>query len=120
MYENIEPGEVVYKSNDIDVKNMSEVVDFLVRNGVRFRITSGFRPGAISKSGNPSRHSFGDAIDITPINGEDFNRLQAYLNNPRVAKGLEERGVRIIHEITKEQMAKTGATGPHIHLELNG
>lgn len=111
-------GEVVYKQDNMNVGNMSDVIDFLVENGVKFRITSGYRPGAITKSGKPSYHSFGNAIDITPIKGEDFNKLRQYLNNPNVVKGLEERGIKILDETTKEMMSKTGATGPHLHLEL--
>lgn len=111
-------GQVVYKTQDINVGNMSEVIDFLVKNGVKFRITSGYRPGAISKSGKPSYHSYGNAIDITPVKGEDFAQLRKYLNKPMVMEGLKRMGIRILDETTKEMMAKTGATGPHLHLEL--
>ena len=63
-------GTVSYKYKDLDVGNMQELIDLMVNEGISFRVTSGNRPGAKTKSGNPSHHGSGNALDITPIEGQ--------------------------------------------------
>ena len=53
-------------SKKYDVGNMQHIIDAFENAGISIRITSGVRPGAMTKSGNRSHHSFGNAIDITP------------------------------------------------------
>lgn len=47
-----------------------ELLEAASRFGVPLRVTSGTRPNAKTKSGKPSRHASGDAIDVTPIPGQ--------------------------------------------------
>jgi hypothetical protein len=63
-------GQHQYKTNDIDVGNMKEFLDLAESEGISFRITSGLRPGAVTSNGNISNHHYGNAIDITPIDGQ--------------------------------------------------
>ena len=49
---------------------MQELINLMVEEGISFRITSGYRPGAKTKQGRPSHHGAGNAIDITPIKGQ--------------------------------------------------
>jgi hypothetical protein len=45
------------------------LLEFLAANGVRPGVSSLFRPGAITSSGNVSQHSTGTAVDIASVNG---------------------------------------------------
>ena len=112
-------GSVEYKSNDIDVGKMKDIIDFLVSKGAKLRITSGVRPGAIAKqTGNLSRHHYGLAIDVTPGKNSNWNELRSILTNPEILKYFKEHGYRVLDETSKTMQAKTGATGPHFHIEL--
>lgn len=76
------------------------------------RYTSGFRPGAQTKSGNPSRHGKGEAWDV-----EDNPEVFEYLNNTKEGLGLLTRyGLGILDETSPEVMKRTGATGKHFHI----
>ena len=80
-------GKTIFKSDDIDVGNMRELLDKFEENGISVRVTSGVR-NSITKSGNRSRHSYGDAIDITPIEGNTrkdfFNLYKQLINKPQL------------------------------------
>ena len=62
-------GTTTFKGK-INVGNMQSVIDKFNEHGISIRVTSGLRPGAITASGNPSHHAYGNALDITPGNGE--------------------------------------------------
>ena len=66
----IPKGVVEYTKQNLDVGNMQELVNLMIEEGISFRITSGYRPGAKTKQGRPSHHGAGNAMDITPINGQ--------------------------------------------------
>jgi hypothetical protein len=57
---------IIDNSGNYDVGNMQSVVDAFSDAGINIRITSGVRPGAMTKSGNQSHHHLGNAVDITP------------------------------------------------------
>lgn len=63
-------GKHQYKTSDIDPGNMKEFLDLAESEGVSFRITSGTRKDAITSNGKISNHATGDAIDITPLDGQ--------------------------------------------------
>ena len=63
-------GSHQYKSSDIKTGNMQGFLDEASKHGIYFRITSGVREGAITSNGNKSNHATGDAIDITPLDGQ--------------------------------------------------
>ena len=110
-------GTVSYKYKDLDVGNMQELVDLMADEGISFRITSGNRSGAKTKSGNPSHHGSGNALDITPIEGQTWDDLIAQMKaSPKFIKYMNEHGLGILDERSKDIQAKTGATGEHFHI----
>ena len=110
-------GTVSYKYKDLDVGNMQELIDLMVNEGISFRVTSGNRPGAKTKSGNPSHHGSGNALDITPIEGQTWDDLIAQMKaSPKFIKYMNEHGLGILDERSKDVQIKTGATGEHFHI----
>ena len=113
----IPKGVVEYKSKDIDVGNMQELIDLMKDEGISFRITSGNRPGALTKQGKPSHHSSGNALDITPIQGQTWEDLINQMKkSKRFIAYMKEHKLGILDERTKEMLAKTGGTGAHFHI----
>lgn len=110
-------GIVEYVKDDIDIGNMQELIDLMKEEGISFRITSGRRPGAITKSGHISYHSPGNALDIIPASGQSWNDL---INQMRSSKRfityMHEHNLGILDERSKEMQARTGATGAHFHI----
>ena len=81
------------------------------------QITSGYRPGSRTKSGNVSWHSSGNAIDIIPAKGYTFDQLQqALIRYPDIVQYMQSRGIGILDETSAEMVNKTGATGKHLHI----
>jgi len=109
-------GKVEYKS-DTDLGNMEELVELMRDEGISFRITSGNRPGSKTSNGSMSHHSSGNAIDITPIEGQSWDDL---INQMRKSKRfisyMREHKLGILDERSKKMQAKTGATGAHFHI----
>lgn len=118
------PRQQIIKIQDNPLYNKSldiTLPQLLKEEGINFKITSGFRNGAITKSGSKSNHGHLDqngnpgAYDIVPIDGnfETF-RKQIY-SNPRIVSWLQNKGWGILEETTPDIMKKTGATGKHWH-----
>lgn len=91
--------------------------ELLKQEGVDFKVTSDYRPGAVTKSGHASNHSKQNgAYDIIPINGKSFEDLrQQIYGNKRIRDWMIRHNWGIIEETTPEVMKKTGATGRHWH-----
>lgn len=83
----------------------------------KFRITSLYREGARTKSGNPSYHGSGRAVDIVPTSGT-FEDLEAsMMSNPVLVKYMNDNKLGILDEYTSNgYQARTGATGNHMHI----
>lgn len=83
----------------------------------KFRITSLYREGARTKSGNPSYHGSGRAVDIVPTSGT-FEDLEAsMMSNPVLVKYMSDNKLGILDEYTPNgYQARTGATGNHMHI----
>lgn len=110
-------GKHQFKSSDIQVGNMKELLDRFADAGISLRITSGYRPGAVTSSGNQSWHASGYALDITPIAGQTYENLKQQLKeNPELVKWMQDNGFGIIDETTPEMQSRTGATGAHWHI----
>lgn len=112
-----ERGKATYKGN-INVGNMQEVIDRFLDAGMNIRITSGVRvAGAVGKAGNKSHHVRGNAIDITPGEGETWESLRAKIKaDPEFKQWMRDHKIGIIDETDPKTMAKTGATGAHWHV----
>ena len=110
-------------------KNMS-FQDLITSQNLPIKVTSDYRAGARTNSGNVSNHSKKDAqgnpmaYDIQPqFNGkvdkspEAFQRLYSTMaSNPIVKQWFKERGFGILDETTPKAMKKYGSTGPHFHI----
>ncbi len=81
------------------------------------KVTSTYRPGAVTTSGSPSWHSKGLAVDIVPING-DFDEMEkALMSNPKIVKYLSDNNLGILDEYSEEGVKRnTGSTGKHFHI----
>lgn len=109
-------GKVEYKS-DTDLGNMEELVELMRDEGISFRITSGTRPGSKTSNGSISHHSSGNAIDITPIQGQSWDDLINQMGkSKRFISYMREHKLGILDERSKKMQAKTGATGAHFHI----
>lgn len=118
------PRQQIIKIQDNPLYNKSldiTLPQLLKEEGINFKITSGFRNGAITKSGSKSNHGHLDqngdpgAYDIVPIDGNFENFRKQIYSNPRIVSWLQNKGWGILEETTPDIMKKTGATGKHWH-----
>lgn len=113
----IQKGTIEYKSKDIDLGNMKELVELMRDEGISFRITSGSRPGSKTSNGSMSHHSSGNALDITPVQGQSWDDLISQMRrSKRFISYMREHKLGILDERSKKMQAKTGATGAHFHI----
>lgn len=109
-------GKTTYKTNDIDVGNLHELISKFEDAGISLRVTSGKRSGT-TKQGNRSHHNTGDAIDITPGDGETYQTIKDKLRaNPELVEWMKIQGWGILDETNPEMKQRTGATGDHWHI----
>lgn len=114
-------GKHQFKRSGIDVGHLQEFLDLLSANNIFVRVTSGVRPGAITSSGNRSRHDDGHAIDITPIKGETWEDLVNKIkNSPEVLNYMVANNVGWLEEISKEDQKKYNATDANVHISIEG
>lgn len=113
----IAPGKIEFAREGIDVGNLAELLNLFSKEGINVRVTSGKREGAKTSSGKVSHHSTGDAIDITPIEGETFEDLYRKIkSNKKIMNYMKSTGYGLIDETTPEMLARTGGTGAHFHI----
>lgn len=107
--------------SDEELKKLS-FEDLIEQEKLPIKITSGYRPGAITKSGHKSHHSEKDeygkskAFDFKPIDGDFNGLLKKLYSNKTFTRWLKLRGYGIIEETTPDVMAATGAKNPLFHL----
>lgn len=110
-------GTTIFKTPGINVGNMQSVLDKFNEHGISLRVTSGLRPGAVTSSGKQSNHSIGNAIDVTPGEGETWDTLRSKIKNtPALIKWMQDNGWGILDETTQDMLARTGGTGAHWHI----
>lgn len=90
--------------------------------GGLFRVTSASRkPNEAGNAGKSSAHTYTlsdgspAALDIVP-NGIGWDEFFAVMNTPKMRASLAKHGFDILNETSKAMMAKTNATGPHLHV----
>jgi len=89
------------------------LLDLLSRKNYDVFATSGYRDSA-TRSGRPSRHSTGEAMDVSfPTLGD--KAYEAILNDPEVASYMLQNNITAINEYDPAVQQQTGASGPHIH-----
>ncbi len=113
-------GTTQFKHENIDVGNMRELLDKFEEAGISVRVTSG-NENRRTKQGKQSRHSVGDAIDITPVEGETYTDLRKkIMNSPDLLAYMRNNQIGIIDETDPLIKARTGATGDHWHISRGG
>ena len=81
------------------------------------KVTSTYRPGAVTTNGSPSWHSKGLAVDIVPVNGDFTEMEKALMSNPKIVKYLYDNNLGILDEYSEEGVKRnTGSTGKHFHI----
>ena len=107
-------GEIVNKYGD---GGAAGFVDLLRSRGYKFRVTSSYRPGAVTSSGHPSNHAVkGRAADVVPLD-ENFDAFRAAIySDPVVVRYMLDNSIGILEEITPAARKKYGSTGNHFHI----
>lgn len=93
---------------DSDVKGFYNEISQLFPG---LRVTSGYRPGAKTKSGKASRHSLGQALDMAP-----HPDLHKFLYTKQGDSLLRKYGLGFLDETISDNLKATGGTGAHIHI----
>lgn len=110
-------GKHTFKTEGMKVGNMQALLDEAAKHNIYFRITSGLREGATTSNGARSWHALGEAIDVTPIEGQTWDELrQQVRNSPEFVKWMQSKGYGILDETTKDMLARTGGSGAHWHI----
>lgn len=113
------PKNHYFSSNVTSVGKMMDFLQILSEEGIGLRITSGLRPNAKTRSGNRSRHADGLAVDVSPLEDADFEKLEyTIVNNPRIVQYMKDNHIRILKETSRRVMDATGATGKHFHISI--
>lgn len=77
---------------------MRELLDKFEEAGISVRVTSG-KESRKTKQGKESKHSYGDAIDITPIDGQTYDDLKnQIMNSPELLAYMRDNEIGIIDE----------------------
>lgn len=106
-------------SQELDPKYglMKGFINKASEENLPFRVTSGYRPGAVTSNGSQSWHSKGLALDIVPSQGVTWETFRkAFQNSPALIKWMRDNQFGIINETSPAMLAKTGGTGPHWHI----
>lgn len=110
-------GKHTFKTEGTKVGNMQALLDEAAKHNIYFRITSGLREGATTSNGSRSWHALGEAIDVTPIEGQTWDELRQQIrNSPEFVKWMQSKGYGILDETTKDMLARTGGSGAHWHI----
>lgn len=123
-------SNVKYTADTINVDGVTEGKDYLntlsspmlglinefSEAGIKFRITSGYREGAKTASGNDSKHASGNAIDFVPADG-DYEKVKEIIgSNPDLIRYFHVNNIGILDETTEEMLKRTNGTAPHWHI----
>jgi hypothetical protein len=111
-------GTLAGRRGRAELANVNPVIkgllDLLSKKNYDINVTSGYREGSSTAQGRPSRHSKGEAVDVT-FPTLSSGAYDAILNDPEVSQYLLQNGITAINEYDPAAQKATGATGPHIH-----
>ena len=111
----IQDGKRIDLDLELNEQTLKRFADFLGEKGVPVRITSLTRKGATTSNGSVSRHHYGKAMDVVPVNGDFFALRRLMLTDPEVINAMNNLGIGYLDETTEEMLKKTGGTGAHFH-----
>ena len=118
-------GSQMNQSKQQSVGGLRGFFNLLDKYKIPYITTSEFRPGAVTKSGNASRHSRKDkwgysmAVDAVPKDGDFENFMQTIYSYPEIVDYMRTHKIGALEEFTPEVKRKTGARGKnggnHVH-----
>lgn len=109
-------GTPISKSAGKMHQDLVDLQNLFTKYNLPITITSGYREGATTSNGKPSRHASGEAMDIVPTEGHTFQEIIDMTRNiPEIANFMKSHQIGVIDETTEEMLAKTGGTNPHLH-----
>ena len=113
---NTSPLETQEEVDDI-IAGLIQIMDNDPKLRGKFKVTSLYRAGATTRSGRPSFHNSGQAVDIVPVGGT-FDTLEAdMMANRELVTYMIQNRLGILDEYTSNgYQARTGATGNHMHI----
>lgn len=100
---------------ELNAASLRQLATLFEHKGVPVRITSLERPGAITSNGSVSRHHYGKAMDVVPVNGDFVALRRLILTDPEVINMMNNLGIGYIDETEEEMLKKTKGSGPHFH-----
>lgn len=101
--------------------NMSTAMQGLQTLFVKYQLpvtmTSGYRKDDKTSNGADSKHASGDAMDIVPMKGYDFEEIKSMIRNtPEIFDYMKANHIGLFDETSQATLAKTKGTGPHFHI----
>ena len=96
-------------------KTISEILN---EEGIKHKVTSAYRPNAVTRQGRPSRHGKLDAngnplaLDIVPLDGDFDNFRKQIYSNPRVVAWLRSHKWGILEELAHMANGDSGYYDP--------
>lgn len=107
----------IIKSNKSSDTDDISFPDLLKEENINARISSGYRPNAVTNTGKKSNHAIeGGAYDIVPTNGKSWEDLRKEIySNKRIRDWMNKKGWGIIEEVSDADRKKYGASGANWH-----
>ena len=111
-------GKQMFASGGSIIDPLEQLKDLLGNKGFEYNQSSGVRTGSKTKQGKASRHSTGEAMDLTfPKLGKDS--YNAMLQDPEVAQFMLDNNLTAIDEYDDDIRKQTGGSGGHLHIGLD-
>lgn len=122
----VSPKNITISENPVLKDSYISFENMLKKTGLDkyIKITSGYRDPSrkvgkyykTSNHGKKNEHGDPYAYDIVPIVGTIEEMKQRLRNNPEMQQYLLKNEFRKLEETTKNALAQTGGTDPHLHL----
>jgi hypothetical protein len=118
LQEYAEYGKQMFADGGSIIDPLEQLKDLLGSKGFDYKQSSGTRAGSKTKQGKASRHSTGEAMDLTfPKLGKDS--YNAMLQDPEIAQFMLDNNLTAIDEYDDDIRKQTGGSGGHLHIGLD-
>jgi hypothetical protein len=113
-----EYGKQMFADGGSIIDPLEQLKELLGNKGFDYKQSSGIRTGSKTKQGKASRHSTGEAMDLTfPKLGKDS--YNAMLQDPEIAQFMLDNNLTAIDEYDDDIRKQTGGSGGHLHIGLD-
>ena len=113
-----EYGKQMFADGGPIIDPLEQLKELLGNKGFEYNQSSGVRTGSKTKQGKASRHSTGEAMDLTfPKLGKDS--YNAMLQDPEIAQFMLDNNLTAIDEYDDDIRKQTGGSGGHLHIGLD-